>query len=71
MVDAFPGWAAGYATLAKTYVAVDNLPAAVSAFALAVQYNPGWQGARADQAAQWVAEGRLPEAVTLYQEIIE
>lgn len=71
MVEAFPGWAAGYATLAKTYVAVDNLPAAVEAFALAVQYNPHWQGAPADQAAQRVAEGRLPEAVDLYQEIIE
>ncbi|HEY86052.1 MAG TPA: hypothetical protein G4N96_13170, partial [Chloroflexi bacterium] len=71
MVKAFPGWADGYATLAKTCLAVDNVPSAVEAFQLAVQYNPNWQGVSADHAAQLATEGRLDDAAALYRKIVD
>lgn len=71
MVEAFPGWAGGYATLAKTYLEVDNLPAALENFALAVKFNPDWQGVTADEAARLAAEGKLNEAAAVYKDLLD
>ena len=70
MVESFP-WAGGYVLLAKTYLEVDNLPAAAAAFAQAVDLNPDWQGQPADEATRLAAAERWSEAVALYESIVE
>ena len=70
MVESF-SWADGYALLAKTYLEVDNLPAAAAAFAQAVRLNPAWQGIPADEAARLAAAERWSEAIVLYEAIVE
>ena len=71
MVEAFPAWAGGHVLLAKTYLAVDNLPAAAAAFDRAVRFNPAWQGPPASEAARLAAEEDWSGAVALYESIVE
>ncbi len=55
--------------LAKTYIAVDNLPAAAEAYDQAVRFNPAWQGSQADTAARLAAQRQWAEAVAVYETI--
>lgn len=70
MVEAFPGWAGGYLTLAKTYLAVDNLSAASAAFEQAVAFNPAWQTSQSEAATTFARQGNWQKAIELYQAAI-